>query len=63
MPWYQNMDTPSWHQANRGGPGWWHPVRRSVDLQSAVKKCPNLFGLCGFVIRNIQFVLFDAWRE
>ena len=31
-----------------------YPVRRSADLQSAVKKCPNLFGLCGFVIRNKQ---------
>ena len=31
-----------------------YPVRRSADLQSAVKKCPNHFGLCGFVIRNKQ---------
>ena len=30
------------------------PVRRSADLQSAVKKCPNHFGLCGFAIRNKQ---------
>ena len=36
------------------------PVRRSADLQSAVKKCPNLFRLCGFAIRNIQFVLFGV---
>ena len=28
-----------------------------------VKKCPNLFGLCGFAIRNIQFVHFDTRRE
>ena len=34
-----------------------YPVRRSADLQSAVKKCPNLFGHCGFAIRNIQFVV------
>ena len=37
-----------------------YPVRRSADLQSAVKKCPNLFGHCGFAIRNIQFVLFEV---
>ena len=37
-----------------------YPVRRSADLQSAVKKCPNLFRLCGFAIRNIQFVLFGV---
>ena len=26
------------------------PARRPADLQSAVKKCPNLFRLCGFEI-------------
>ena len=25
-----------------------------ADLQSAFKKCPNLFGLCGFAIRSRQ---------
>ena len=28
------------------------PARRPADLQSAVKKCPNLFRLCGFEIRS-----------
>ena len=30
------------------------PVRRSADLQSGVKKCPNLLMLCGFEIRSKQ---------
>ena len=37
-------------------------VRRSADLQSAVKKCPNLFGLCGFTIRIILLVL-GCWGD
>ena len=31
-----------------------HPLGVSADLQSAVKKCPNLLWLCGFAIRSNQ---------
>ena len=34
------------------------PLGVPPDLQSGVKKCPNLFGLCGFAIRSKGVFLF-----
>ena len=33
----------------------------SPDLQSGVKKCPNLFRLCGFAIRSKEVCFFFCW--
>ena len=39
------------------------PARRSPDLQSGVKKCPNLLWLCGFAIRSkgVCFSFYCCW--
>ena len=34
-----------------------HPLGVSTDLQSVVKKCPNLFMFWGFVIPSHQYCL------
>ena len=34
------------------------PLGVPLDLQSSVKKCPNLFMLCGFAIRITLLVSF-----
>ena len=37
------------------------PLGVPPDLESGVKKCPNLFRLCGFVIRSKGVCLFFCW--
>ena len=32
-----------------------------ADLQSGVKKCPNLFRICGFAIRSKEYAFFFCW--
>ena len=41
------------------------PARRSPDLKSGVKKCPNLFRLCGFEIRSkgVCFLLLGDYKS
>ena len=36
------------------------PLGVPADLQSAVKKCPNLFMFWGFVIPNIMKDIFES---
>ena len=40
-------------------------ARRSPDLKSGVKKCPNLFRLCGFEIRSkgVCFLLLGDYKS
>ena len=37
------------------------PLGVSPDLQSGVKKCPNLFRLCGFAIRSKGVCFSFCW--